>query len=130
MKVYRKIKKVRNQLNLCYFKEKDCDWKPMNRRDFFKAITTALFIGRLVPQAFASTVKGRDKGPSERLDNAIKDYLHKMQRFDQSHSDDVYIESGQIPLLKSSVARFNRLQSLVGHGNFHILSFLIKPLSH
>lgn len=95
----------------------------MNRRDFFKAITTTLFIGRFVPQAFASTVKGRDKGPSERLDNAIKDYLHKMQRFDQSHSDDVYIESEQIPLLKSSVARFNRLQRLVGHGNFHILSF-------
>ena len=66
VKVYKKIKKVRNQFNLCYFREKDHDWKPMNRRDFFKAITTTLFIGRFVPQAFASTVKGRDKGPSER----------------------------------------------------------------
>jgi hypothetical protein len=95
----------------------------MKRRDFFKAITAALFTGQFVSEAFANTLKACGQSRVDRLDNAIKDYLHRMQRFDEPHDGDAYVSSAELPLLKSCVWRFKRLQRVVGHGNFHLLSF-------
>jgi hypothetical protein len=95
----------------------------MNRRDFFKAITTALFTGRFASKALANTLTARGRTPAERLDTAVKDYLHRMQRFDEPHDGDIYLDAQQLPLLKSSVNRLKRIQYIVGHGNFHLLSF-------
>ena len=107
-----------------YFKKnQDRFEKTMNRREFVKTIILTLFTGQFVPQALANKTQVREKGASERFDSAIKDYLYKMQHFDQPHGKDVCVELGQIPSLRSSVARLKRLQRLVGHGNFHLLSF-------
>ncbi|MBL0699250.1 MAG: D-alanyl-D-alanine carboxypeptidase family protein [Desulfosarcina sp.] len=56
-------------------------------------------------------------------DSNIKDYLHKMHDFDQPHKDDIYLNTAQFRVLKSSVARLKRLQKTVGHANFYLLSF-------
>lgn len=50
-------------------------------------------------------------------------YYQKMQNFEHSHQEDVFIESSQKPLLVSSFQRMDRVQSLVGHGNFNVLGF-------
>ena len=56
------------------------------------------------------------------VDDHIKDYLHKMRNFDRAHADDRYLGKDKVLLLKSTVLRLKRLQRLVGHGNFHLLS--------
>ncbi|MDX1763605.1 MAG: M15 family metallopeptidase, partial [bacterium] len=47
--------------------------------------------------------------------------LFKMQHFNLDFDEDVYLDLEKFWLLKSSLARLNRLQETVGHGNFHIL---------
>jgi len=95
----------------------------MKRREFFTAIAATLFTGRLVSDAFANTLKAPGGNRAERLDDAIKDYLDKMQRFDEPDDGDVYCDSAQLPVLRSAVKRLERLQRVVGHGNFHLLGF-------
>ncbi len=50
-------------------------------------------------------------------------YYDKMQNFENSHQEDVFIDSYQKTLLVSSFQRIDRVQSLVGHGNFNVLGF-------
>ena len=50
-------------------------------------------------------------------------YLNKMQNFESSHSEDIYLKENQYPLLISAFKRLDRVQNLVGHGNFNVISF-------
>ena len=50
-------------------------------------------------------------------------YITKMTDFEQSHAADAYLERDQYPVLISSFKRIDRVQSLVGHGNFNVVSF-------
>ena len=50
-------------------------------------------------------------------------YTAKMIDFEQSHAADAYIERDQYPVLISSFKRIDRVQNLVGHGNFNVVSF-------
>jgi hypothetical protein len=50
-------------------------------------------------------------------------YLEKMSNFEDAHQDDVYLEASQYPVLISTFKRLDRVQNLVGHGNFNVLSF-------
>lgn len=56
-------------------------------------------------------------------DTHIKDYLEKIQNFDHNHTKDIYIYDGEFELLKQTIARLDRVQKLVGYGNFNLLSF-------
>jgi hypothetical protein len=53
----------------------------------------------------------------------LSHYLDKMIDFEQSHAVDVYLERNQHKVLISSFKRIDRVQSLVGHGNFNVVSF-------
>ncbi len=50
-------------------------------------------------------------------------YLEKIRRFNKVHPTDIYLDSDKIELLTATTLRFRRLQNLVGHANFHLLSF-------
>ena len=98
----------------------------MRRRDFLKAVTAGVLLSGVDPFSFVSAAQlfPQPQGLSQSgFDVYIKDYLHKMQNFDQQHSGDVILEKEQLPLLYTCVSRLKRLQRTVGHGNFHLLSF-------
>lgn len=50
-------------------------------------------------------------------------YLEKMEKFEYSHDEDVFLTDSNRPLLISTFKRIDRVQSLVGHGNFNVLGF-------
>ena len=53
----------------------------------------------------------------------INSYLQKMEDFENSHYEDVYLEASRYKILVSAFKRLGRVQNLVGHGNFNVLSF-------
>ncbi len=62
---------------------------------------------------------------STTVDNAdrLETYLHKMQNFEAPHYEDVFLEPSQNALLAATFKRLDRVQSLVGHGNFNVIGF-------
>ena len=50
-------------------------------------------------------------------------YTAKMIDFEQSYATDFYLKREQYPVLISSFKRIDRVQNLVGHGNFNVVSF-------
>jgi hypothetical protein len=50
-------------------------------------------------------------------------YLAKMEDFERTHIEDVYLDREDFTVLISSFRRLDRVQNLVGHGNFNIVSF-------
>ena len=94
----------------------------MKRRDFLKAATAAIIASGIDPFALSAVAQKMPRQSTPGVDDHIKDYLHKMRNFDRAHEDDRYLGKYKVPLLKSTVLRLKRLQRLVGHGNFHLLS--------
>ncbi|MBW1739943.1 MAG: M15 family metallopeptidase [Deltaproteobacteria bacterium] len=95
----------------------------MKRRHFLKAIIAGVIVAGLAPEVFAEIVKIPPATPPRDYDDHIKDYLHKMQHFDEHHEGDFYLDRKRYRLLESSVKRLKRLQRTVGHGNFYLLDF-------
>lgn len=56
-------------------------------------------------------------------DADIRDYLYKMEHFDQPHHSDIILSPEEMPLLKSTQERLTRIQNYVGHGAFYLLTF-------
>ena len=50
-------------------------------------------------------------------------YIEKMTQFENIHREDRFLEREQYPVLISSFKRLDRVQNLVGHGNFNVVSF-------
>ncbi|MFT4677098.1 MAG: D-alanyl-D-alanine carboxypeptidase [Patiriisocius sp.] len=50
-------------------------------------------------------------------------YLNKMSNFERSYDEDIFLTEQQRRLLADSFMRIDRVQSLVGHGNFTVLGF-------
>jgi hypothetical protein len=94
----------------------------MKRRDFIKAVTAAIIASGINPLPFSAAAQKSGLQSASGIDGHIKDYLHKMRNFDRAHDNDVYLGKDKLPLLRSTVSRLKRLQRLVGHGNFHLLS--------
>jgi hypothetical protein len=94
----------------------------MKRRDFLKAATAALIASGINPFVSSAAAQKTPVHSTSRIDDHVKDYLHKMRNFDRAHEDDIYLPKDKLPLLRSNVSRLKRLQRLVGHGNFHLLS--------
>jgi hypothetical protein len=95
----------------------------MKRRDFLKILAMGVIGWGITPEAVARNMEILPKPSSDDLDDHIRDYLNKMRHFNKPHDDDVQINSALYKIFESTVMRFRRLQQLVGHGNFHILSF-------
>lgn len=71
-------------------------------------------------EAFTTLAPVNPETPNEM---ELARYLEKMQNFEQSHQEDIFVEPGQQNLLVSSFQRLDRVQTLVGHGNFNVLGF-------
>jgi len=98
----------------------------VKRRDFIKALTAGLILSGIKPFSLVSAnqLSPQSQGLSQSsFDSYIKDYLHKMQNFDQPHQEDIFVEKELLPILRSCVSRLKRLEIRVGHGNFYLLSF-------
>ena len=61
--------------------------------------------------------------PDTANEEQLARYYDKMENFENIHQEDVFIQANQKPLLVSSFQRIDRVQSLVGHGNFNVLGF-------
>ncbi|MBW2501999.1 MAG: M15 family metallopeptidase [Deltaproteobacteria bacterium] len=98
----------------------------MQRRHFIKSLAAGFILSSVAP---LSLVEASEPFPqplgvsSSSFDSHIKDYLYKMENFDQSHPEDLFVEKELQPVLRSCVARLKRLEILVGHGNFYLLGF-------
>ncbi|UCH80892.1 MAG: M15 family metallopeptidase [Nitrospiraceae bacterium] len=95
----------------------------MKRRDFLKICTMGVIGWGITPDAVAQNMEIFLRNPSENPEDHIKDYLDKMNHFNEPHVDDVHINSILYKVFQSTVMRFRRLEQFVGHGNFQILSF-------
>ncbi len=56
-------------------------------------------------------------------DDDMNTYLRKVRYFNEDHTDDVFLKEEQFQLLQSAVKRFQRIQNLIGFGNFYLLDF-------
>jgi D-alanyl-D-alanine carboxypeptidase len=75
-------------------------------------------------QAFASSsIPSPGQGSESGTQVDLTRYLEKMDNFERFHNEDVILNDGQRPLLASTFKRLDRVQSLVGHGNFNVLGF-------
>ncbi len=50
-------------------------------------------------------------------------YLKKMRSHERNHMTDKYLRREEFPILVSAFKRLDRVQKLVGHGNFNVISF-------
>lgn len=62
-------------------------------------------------------------GPTQTNEEELARYYDKMQNFESAHQEDVFVEQVHNPLLVSTFQRLDRVQTLVGHGNFNVLGF-------
>jgi hypothetical protein len=83
-----------------------------------KAITT-----KPLTDAPILTSETMDVFSGELAESDIKDHLYKVSHFDQSFSEDIFLPETDNSLLIEALNRMARLQQLVGHGNFSILSY-------
>lgn len=72
--------------------------------------------------AYLEAFRGGNAIVHRRADD-LNDYLRKMHNFEAEHRDDVYLQQERYPLLISTFKRLDRVQNLVGYGNFNVLSF-------
>ncbi len=96
------------------------------RRNLIKAIGAGCASLSFPPQVLAKRSRNSSAtAASSTNDNQedLKDYLQKIQNFDEQHEDDVLIETGLLDTFNIVLSRLRRLQKLVGHGNYNILSF-------
>lgn len=65
----------------------------------------------------------RDLDLNDLADDEVDDYLIKIRNFDADFLTDIYLPESRRVLLNSTVARLERVQDYVGHGNFNLLGF-------
>lgn len=56
-------------------------------------------------------------------DNTVDNYLARIRHFDHDFETDIHLNHEQPQLLATTLARLERLQTYVGHGNFNLLGF-------
>ena len=95
----------------------------MRRRQLLQAICLASAGVGSSSTVFARVRKEVIQSTQPTKDEDLKDYLNKIRNFDQHHEDDVIIEPSLYPVFESTLGKLKRLEKLVGHGNYNILSF-------
>lgn len=93
----------------------------MDRRTILKGILVGSAMTGAAPVALAAP----KLFPGFTKDDAIevKDYLTKIKNYNTHFADDIVLTGKDLELLKSTVARLKRVQSVVGHANFSLLDF-------
>lgn len=95
----------------------------MNRRDFLR-LAAAGTIGSMIPSPlYAAWMSVYEDNVQPVDDRHIKDYLSKIDNFDENHTEDIFLGPEQRVILKTSLMRLKRIQRTVGHGHFSLLSF-------
>jgi len=89
----------------------------MQRRTFLKQAAFFLTMAK-VPLVFA-----KPSDPTVRFDSHIKDRLVKKRLFDMDYDEDIFLSPPLLPILKTSLNRLERIQKVVGYGNFSLLNF-------
>ena len=69
-----------------------------------------------IPEEIREIVENGDEGE-------LSTYFVKMENFESSHLEDVFLSEPEYPLLLNAYKRLDRVQNLVGHGNFNVISF-------
>lgn len=82
--------------------------------DFLRAFT-----GEIMPED--TPILATTASPNREL--YLDKYLAKMADYENAHLEDVYLEHERYPVLISTFKRLDRVQNLVGHGNFNVVSF-------
>ena len=95
----------------------------MKRREFLKTMGLGVIGFGIAPEIMAGTLEDLSIAVQEGSDDFLRDYLRKIDHFDDPHREDVQIDSVLYKIFESTVMRLRRLQNLVGHGNFQVLSF-------
>jgi len=95
----------------------------MNRRDFLR-LAAAGTLGSMIPSPVHAAWMSVFKDEVQPIDDRyIKDYLNKIENFDEKHTEDIFLGADQKVILKSTLSRLKRIQRIVGHGHFALLSF-------
>lgn len=75
------------------------------------------YLNAFQPNRFNEAILATSSSPDR------QSYLSKMASFENSHRADVFLGRDRYPVLISSFKRIDRVQNLVGHGNFNVVSF-------
>ncbi|MBU0969312.1 MAG: M15 family metallopeptidase [Proteobacteria bacterium] len=106
----------------------------MHRREFLKFAAVSIALNQVAPVFALESVSGKQnplhffppgtaQSPSISPDRGVKDRLIKSQFFDHDFDDDIKVSSDDFFLLNTSLGRLNRIQKVIGYGNFSLLSF-------
>ncbi len=95
----------------------------MNRREFLRTMGLGVIGLGFAPEILAGTSVNSPYEINTYPDDSLRDYIQKINHFNDPHREDVRVDSVQYRIFESVVMRLRRLQNLVGHGNFQILSF-------
>ncbi len=95
----------------------------MRRRDFLKILSAGVLTFGMTPEVMGAMAVSSRHGRSPMEEESVRDYLYKMQHYNEPHPEDSYLEVDKLCLLESTVKRLRRLQRTIGHGNFLLLSF-------
>jgi hypothetical protein len=91
----------------------------MNRREFIKGTIFVAAAG-FWPPAFARALT-LPKGAVR--DSAVRDNLPEVLGINENHEADVFLDTGDLPVLASVVARLKRIRRTMGYGNFSLMGF-------
>ncbi len=91
----------------------------MNRREFIAGTILAAASG-FCPPVFARALT-LPKGSGNDL--AVRDNLPELLGINEIHERDVFLDSGDLSVLGSVVARLKRLRRTLGYGNFSLIGF-------
>ncbi|MBF0367949.1 MAG: D-alanyl-D-alanine carboxypeptidase family protein [Magnetococcales bacterium] len=95
----------------------------MKRRDFIKAIGLGVAGNCLTTPAFAGYSRRPPVIAPKPRNEQVSTYLRKMREFDRDHSTDVFLSQKKFRILTSTKRRLEKIQSTIGHANFHLLDF-------
>ncbi len=94
----------------------------MNRRQALKILSSGIAYASMPNEVFAALKLLSLKRPASEYDSHVKDYLFKITNFNETNAQDLFLDQSKMPVLKSSVKRFRKIQKLVGYGNFGLIS--------
>jgi hypothetical protein len=90
----------------------------MKSREFLQRLSAAAL---LLPGLVAADAVSLQPGAAAQSDSGVRDLLQRSRRPDQHYSSDVHLDSAQLPTLNVLHRRLERLQRIVGHGNFALI---------
>lgn len=94
----------------------------MNRRYVLKILISTLG-GTALPKHASAAIKLLSGSLTENHhESYIRDYLFKLDHFDENHTNDLFLGNETLPVLESTLRRLERLQNFVGYANFGLLS--------